>query len=126
MVAYSFNPRFVDPILNGAKTQTIRLIGNKRHARPGELIQLYTGMRTRQCRKICDDVRCVSDHQIHIDFGQEGQIEGIKVGILRIIDFDAFAAMDGFADAADMAAFWKATHGASQRFSGALIRWKRA
>ncbi len=125
MVAYSFQKRFVAPILTGQKTQTIRSHGRKRHARPRELIQLYSGMRTRQCHKICDDVRCVSEHQILIDFGQEGQIEGITVGLLRLTDFDAFAVMDGFADAVDMAAFWTATHGASQRFSGVLIRWER-
>jgi hypothetical protein len=43
MVAYSFNPIFVGPILAGTKRQTIRA-ERKRHARPGEAMQLYTGM----------------------------------------------------------------------------------
>ncbi|MGY0779836.1 S49 family peptidase [Azospirillum argentinense] len=69
MVAYSFRPRFIDPILAGLepgpllpgmKRQTIRgASGGKRHARPGELVQLYTGMRTRQCRKLGEG-RCVA------------------------------------------------------------------
>jgi len=35
MVAYSFRARFREPILVGAKRQTIRA-DRKRHARPGE------------------------------------------------------------------------------------------
>ena len=52
MVAYSLKPRFIPPILSGAKRQTIRAISRRRHAIPGETLQLYTGMRTKQCRLI--------------------------------------------------------------------------
>lgn len=45
MVAYSFQKRFVEPIRSGRKRQTIRA-DRKRHARPGEVLQLYSGMRT--------------------------------------------------------------------------------
>ena len=48
MVAYSFKRRFREPILAGSKQQTIRA-DRKRHARRGEALQLYTGMRTTQC-----------------------------------------------------------------------------
>lgn len=51
MVAYSFRARFVVPIEAGTKRQTIRA-PRKRHAKPGEEMQLYTGMRTRACRLI--------------------------------------------------------------------------
>jgi hypothetical protein len=47
VVAYSFRQQFRPPILAGTKRQTIRA-DRKRHARPGEQLQLYTGMRTRQ------------------------------------------------------------------------------
>lgn len=69
MVAYSYKARFVEPIrlglepgpwIPGMKRQTIRA-DRKRHARPGEEIQHYRGMRTRQCfligRAICEAVR---------------------------------------------------------------------
>jgi hypothetical protein len=46
MVAYSFAPQFIDTIRSGTKCQTIRPIGKRRHARTGEPVQLYTGMRT--------------------------------------------------------------------------------
>jgi len=51
MVAYSFKAQFREPILAGTKRQTIRA-DRKRHARLGEALQLYTGMRTRQCKLI--------------------------------------------------------------------------
>ncbi|MEJ0016825.1 MAG: ASCH domain-containing protein [Acetobacteraceae bacterium] len=46
MVAYSFKRDFAAPILAGIKRQTIRA-DRRRHARPGEVLQLYTGMRTK-------------------------------------------------------------------------------
>ena len=51
MVAYSFKSQFEEPIVAREKRQTVRGF-RKRHARPGEPIQLYVGMRTRNCRKI--------------------------------------------------------------------------
>lgn len=67
MVAYSFRPRFVDRIvaglepgelMPGMKRQTVRA-PRARHARPGEVLQLYTGMRTRQCQHL-GNARCVA------------------------------------------------------------------
>ena len=59
MVAYSFKARFAEPILAGTKLHTVRA-PRKRDARPGEELQLYRGMRTRQCaliaRKTCAGV----------------------------------------------------------------------
>jgi hypothetical protein len=58
MVAYSFQKRFADAVLAGLepgpwrpgmKRWTLRH-DRRRHARPGEAVQLYTGMRTRSCR----------------------------------------------------------------------------
>jgi hypothetical protein len=57
MVAYSFKERFAEPILNGTKGGTIRAsrkgplrAATGGHAKPGEELQLYTDMRTRNCR----------------------------------------------------------------------------
>lgn len=53
-VAYSFQQQFAEPILAGTKGGTIRAQRSGRgHARPGEELQLYTGMRTKHCRLIC-------------------------------------------------------------------------
>ena len=64
-MAYNFMAQFADDVAAGSKSLTIRehRKGRSRHARAGELVQLYTGMRTRHCRKlvtpdpICEVVR---------------------------------------------------------------------
>lgn len=131
MVTYSFKQRFVEPIRDGRKAQTIRANGAKRHAREGEMIQLYTGMRTNKCEKIRPDVRCLSAQNITLWFDIAGQIERIAVGQESVaeeyatFELDAFAQADGFDDIADMSAFWQATHGplSYMEFNGVLIRW---
>lgn len=129
MVAYSFNPRFETPIREGWKTQTIRATGGKRHARPGEMIQLYCGLRTAQARKIVPDVRCTDVMAVEITFARfpEGSpvIDRIVTDGVQVRDADAFAVRDGFTDADDMAAFWKAHHpdALAAGFKGVLIEW---
>ncbi|MBF0375797.1 MAG: ASCH domain-containing protein [Alphaproteobacteria bacterium] len=63
-MAYSFKARFADPIETGQKRQTIRK-DRRRHARPGETIQLYTAQRTIHCRLI-GTATCVAVHRIEI------------------------------------------------------------
>lgn len=138
MPAYSFKRRFVDPIKAGLgtyepilglspavvrpKRQTIRAVGKRRHARPGEIVQLYVGMRTRQCTKIGEG-RCISVDPIEIDV-RDHQIpirvwgDWIKDGMIH-----DFARADGFDSSEDMLEFWKAEHGIGN-FRGVLIRWE--
>ncbi|MBP9184274.1 MAG: hypothetical protein KBF78_14155 [Fuscovulum sp.] len=125
MVAYSFNPRFEVPIREGWKTQTIRAVGRRRHARPGEMIQLYCGLRTATCRKIVPDVRCTDAMRLDIFFGASGGIDVIRTDGVRVRDMDAFAVRDGFTDLEDMEAFWKAHHRGAlmSGFRGVLIEW---
>lgn len=124
MVAYSFNQRFEIAIREGWKTQTIRA-GRLRHAKPGELLQLFVGMRTASCRRICEDVRCTDVMLIQIDFDTEGEIDCIMTDHVRVRDVDAFAVRDGFTDASDMAAFWRRQNGQrpDTNFTGYLIEW---
>lgn len=131
MVAYNFQRRFAEPIRDGRKTQTIRLLGAKRHARAGELIQLYTGMRSNRCQKIRPDARCLSADDITLWFDVDGMIERIIVADELVADLGetgklrAFAKSDGFENTADMSAFWQAKHGplSFMEFNGVLIRW---
>lgn len=140
MVAYSFNKRFIDPIRVGLsrvslsfdcppKRQTIRAIGKRRHARPGETLQLYHGMRTRQCVKI-GDARCVNvvGIRIHVNGGRVVIAPGTREENVfdKTVQLDAFAQRDGFADWPDMQAFWREEHGDLSRlgpFVGVLILW---
>jgi hypothetical protein len=121
MVAYSCKRCFVDPIRSGRKPHTIRA-ERKRHARIGETVQLYTGMRTKSCMLIgtatCSDVQPIT-----LDF------EWRKVAIgPRTIDrphqLEAFAQADGFDNWEGLVAFWRKEHGAIARWSGVIIYWK--
>jgi hypothetical protein len=127
MVAYSFKHRFVDPIRRGLdsaypdqrgvrpKRQTIRA-DRKRHARPGEIIQLYHGMRTKHCFLI-GQARCVSIFPIRLSVGTSSIVMNN-----RVVTGD-FARADGFDGAVDMLEFWKNEHGIGH-WSGVIIKWE--
>lgn len=140
MVAYSFKSRFVEFIraglrleiediraLDRPKRQTIRAVGKRRHARPGEVLQLYTGMRTRQCQKI-GEARCtsvskikISGSKIELAIGEPGDWMEIRTRP----SLDEFARADGFIGWADMHNFWCTEHDIRKRpFEGLLIKWE--
>jgi hypothetical protein len=76
MVAYNFKPQFAPLVEAGTKLQTIRAERRSRHAAPGEAIQLYTGMRTKACRKLLTpDPICQSVEPLLIHYEL-----GIKMG----------------------------------------------
>jgi len=122
MVALDFDPRFEMAIREGWKTQTIRK-SRDRNARPGDLLQLYVGQRTPDCRRICPDVRCTDVLSIEITFGDDFGIDRIVTDGVPVRDLDAFAVRDGFTDSDDMAAFFKAKHGPMEIFHGYVIEW---
>jgi hypothetical protein len=127
MVAYSFKSRFAEPILEGTKRQTIRAIGKRRHAKPGERLQLYVGMRTRQCRKIMD-AACKEVLPVRLVFSKHSAAELFQVGNVPLGPkaMEAFARLDGFASVDEMAAFWFAEHGDGRPllgFEGVCVRW---
>ncbi|MBP0439460.1 ASCH domain-containing protein [Tianweitania sediminis] len=141
MVAYSFAPFFAQAVAALTKRQTIRA-PRKRHARPGEPIQLYAGMRTRHCTKLLDkDPLCVAVRPIEISTSEllDAGIASITIGdwVLDAREIEALAQLDGFAPAdfnqaagthhstarANMGAFWLKHHGVG-RFEGVLIEWR--
>ena len=119
MVAYSFRPRFVEPIRTGFKRQTIRA-DRKRHACPGEELQLYTGMRTKHFRLIAR-ATCESITPITLSFAFRG---AILVDKQKWYDLDNFAVLDGFLDWDDLCAFWREEHGVISEFTGVRITWR--
>jgi hypothetical protein len=120
MVAYSFKQRFVAPILAGTKRQTIRA-HRKRHAWPEEEMQIYTGMRTKQCRLIAR-VICEGVAPITIDL--PGNAVTLGGETLRGWDkLDPLAWRDGFDGWLSMRCFWLENHPDTPIFSGVLIRW---
>lgn len=128
MVAYSFNSRFAEPIIAGTKRQTIRA-QRKRHARPGEALQLYTGMRTKHCRKLLNtDPICSSVTPVHLIFSQWSGAVQFTIDGTRLMPtaMHIFAVEDGFGSLDDMISFWFEQHGRGAPeilFDGVLIRW---
>jgi hypothetical protein len=146
MPAYSFQERFIPLILDGSKDHTVRKerAGRSCHARPGETIYLYYGMRTKWCRKI-GEATCWATQEIQITdnsifmaaYSEVGYKSGIGLGgpYWPLLDYtkDFFAWKDGFrpeGSTADhpegafdlMLRFWKQTH--ELPFCGVVIYWK--
>src|ERR1019366_2700506 len=102
MVAYSFQARFAERILDGTKAQTIRA-PRKRHASAGEEMQLYVGVRTRSCRLVAR-TRCLFALPITIHVEEGGvEIPGEAHRTTRALDL--FAQCDGFLHWQDMQDF---------------------
>lgn len=118
MVAYNFKARFAEAVERGVKRQTIRATreGRSRHARPGEPVQLYVGLRTKDARKLVDpDPICTLSTYCNI------HATGVTLGNHPTIDLDEFARRDGFKDFADMKTWFAENHGLP--FIGRLIAW---
>lgn len=124
MVAYSYKRRFVQPILDGTKVHTIRG-DRKRHARPGEVMQNYWGMRTKGCFLICAPI-CDRVSEIYIDLagGLVRYVYDRMVTHQRAPALDAFARRDGFECWADLKEFWRKENDATSWFKGVIIFWK--
>lgn len=119
MTAFNFQARFAPLVESGAKRQTIR---TSRRCKPGALVQLYTGMRTKACRKlvipdpVCDLVDYIGLHPNHITFGNRDH---------HPADPDDVARADGFRDYDDMLAWCRATY-SNPYITGFVHRWRPA
>jgi hypothetical protein len=114
MVAYNFQPQFAPAVESGIKRQTIRPQGKRRHAKPGDVLQLYTGQRTRSCR-LLRKAKCLISTYCSITE------DGITTGNFPAVDLDLFAKSDGFRDFSHMKQWFSDTHGLP--FTGRLIVW---
>jgi uncharacterized protein YqfB (UPF0267 family) len=115
MPALNFKAQFADAVAIGRKTQTIRA-ARKHPIKVGDTLYLYTGMRTKQCRRLRRAV-CTAVHDIKIDQAS-CWIDGRWLALYEIKDL---AAADGFMDAPTFCDFFRATHGLP--FNGQLIKW---
>jgi hypothetical protein len=120
----SFDPtRDLDPPIY-PKRQTIRA-ERKRHARSGEELQLYCGMRTKHCFLI-GNARCTDVAAIDIHFGRHQDWLCTPVhGILEGADeLDRFARSDGFPAWIGLRNFWRIHHPGVDDFTGVIIFWE--
>ena len=144
MVAYSFKRRFVGQIRSGTKAQTVRAPRKLRgvkprslaecrtleeqlefirgHVKPGQGIQLYTGMRTSHCKLIGRSI-CASVEPIRFDFDTQDVTIAGNPPMTDLADLDAFAQRDGFEDFRGLVEFWRENHSGVQQWEGVLIRW---
>jgi len=116
MVAFNFSQEFVGSIETGIKTQTLRA---KKRAKPGDILQLYTGMRTKACRLIVPPVVCLVADYCHIapdeiTFGNKD---------LHPKSIDEFAAMDGFTSYEALLRWFENKYG-QNHFIGFVHRWR--
>lgn len=121
MPLYNFQQRFADAVESGAKTQTIRRL-RKRPTRAGEMLHLYTGLRSKNTRLLrrakCVKVLPIEIHPTHII------VDGV---ILTPDETRKFAIADGFSGRADFYDFWRDVHGLTKEkpLKGfELIQWE--
>ena len=118
MTAYNFKAKFADDVESGLKTQTIRA-RRKDGQRPrhGGKLQLYTGMRTKQCRKLHDAV-CECTQEVRMtDAGMK--VDGVALHPNRILQI---AKVDGFESVEEFRDFFRSVYGFP--FHGDLIKWR--
>ncbi len=110
MPALNFQKRFAAVVENGSKRQTIRKprADGRPSATKGCRLYLYTGMRTKGCRKLGEAV-CTSTSQFVIT--EEHAILIIGRPLQTATAEDEFAQRDGFDCAEEMLNWFGDTHG---------------
>ena len=122
MVALNFQRQFAARIARGAKVQTIRAPRRGgRDPQPKDRLQLYTGMRTKACRKIGDAV-CLNVVPIEIHAERIVLGHGAARSTLEGPYLEWFARLDGFESWAACRAFFE---GRGLPFRGNVILWHR-
>ena len=115
MPALNFLARLAPLVESGAKTHTVRR-RSKRPIKEGDRLYLFTGMRTKNCRRLMD-TECVQIQDIHIDFcGWSMTLDG------EFVDYDAFARADGLKDFHELVCWIGENYGLP--FDGVVIHWR--
>jgi hypothetical protein len=112
MALLGFKKMFVAPIRKGEKAQTIRGF-RKVPIKTGERIFMYTGLRTKHCKKICEAI-CIGQAWIRIAHNKVaiGAWEkNPKLFLDMRSELNSFAHHDGFTGWEDLKQFWIKEHG---------------
>jgi len=116
MPALNFFEEHVRPIIQGAKTTTIRPL-RKTPIRVGAPLYLYVGQRTNDCRKIaeapCVRVDTLTVTPFHVDLNGH---------VLKKDTLEGLAQVDAFKPWADLQAFLEERYGLP--FEGRVIHWE--
>lgn len=120
MPAFNFQKRFAPRVEDGSKRQTIRgLRRDGKNAKKGDPLYLYTGMRTKGCRKLRDAI-CKDAIPIIIGMGVDER-EIATDHVLSWQEKETLAEADGFENATEMFEWFRRTHGLP--FTGYLYKW---
>jgi hypothetical protein len=131
MVALNFKAQFADDVEDGRKLRTIRADRKDgRDPRRGDALQLYTGMRQKEFRKLrdaeCTSVRLVEISHIGVKLEGKSLYAGDAPSYAADFAQDRydgdFARADGFDSFQQMAEFFEREHGLP--FYGRLIEWR--
>jgi hypothetical protein len=125
MSAYNFQARFAEDVDAGRKRQTIRAM-RKHMPKVGERVHLFTGMRTKKCRRLRaghEDrhkrVFVVNMTELTITtISPQGVGYCMNQGDLSI---ETFARNDGFTNWPEMRAWFRSQHGLP--FHGFMVEW---
>lgn len=121
MVAFNFQPDFADDILADKKRSTIR---SKRRCNLGDTMHLFTGQRTKHCRKLAER-KCIGLAQIVIGKEEEGNVipwaikggyEGTPLVAKRLCN------QEGFINEKEMMDFFREKYGLP--YTGWLHTWE--
>lgn len=117
MVAFNFKKDFAPKIKSGVKRSTIR---KTRRCNVGDTMQLYTGMRTKNCEKIINDVVCVGVAHVEIKGYYGGYTYWGVSGKSEITE--KLHEQEGFESYMDMMNFFENHYGLP--FEGWLHTWE--
>lgn len=117
MVAFNFKQDFADDVEQFIKIRSIRA---KKKCNVGDKIQLYTGQRTKSCRKLGDAI-CVGVARIRITDDCPWSIFNVE-GDLRMNE-GRLHELDGFKNAQAFVEFFRGHYGLP--FNGWMHVWER-
>jgi hypothetical protein len=126
MVALSFKKQHAPKVEVGTKTQSIRR--GKQRIKVGDAIQLYTGQRTKACRKLGDAI-CTAAIPVRFNpWCFEFIMPDCTIG-LSVREREDMARADGFKDWDHFVSFffpvwWIETDPTNADFVGYLYKWK--
>lgn len=118
MTVFSFKPEFVGKILAGEKQSTIR---STKRCEVGDTMQLYTGLRTKKCKKLMDAI-CIGVAPIKISKAEIWKI-GKTEGNVRPSSL-FFHEQEGFTNVQAMVDFFREEYGLPYR--GWIHAWRKS
>jgi hypothetical protein len=116
---FNFKKRFVAAVETGVKNSTIRLFKKTTPPDKGDVLKLFTGMRTKKCRSLrkptCSDCQPIQITNDNIILG--------KLKLSRAEE-NRLACDDGFASADHMRVFFIQTYGLPLPGKPHWVSWK--